>query len=297
MKMKKNSLVLGAVLLALAVLFIGCDGLLNGEKATGSSGRKLIYTTANGDDAYDENGEEVKPEKGAYTAGSEFNYYRFYVQHGSGESCYGATQKITVDKIEDMGNSVVGFIFNLNSEVLKDETTGKPIPDAAGEKQYLDSFYLLGWKPSTGKVYLNRFNKMNRANLSGGANDSSMSESYTFYNANTDAWEAPRTGVTEWMELNNTKPVTSGKTSAEFKFEQTIKKDADTTYTVYVNNESICTWKANIYNTELDQNKYDKGGLGAYANVYKNTSLTAEWEILKNSGYYSETADAVDMPL
>lgn len=294
--MKKNSLVLGAVLLALAVLFIGCEGLLNGEKATGSSGRKLIYTTANGDDAYDENGEEVKPEKGPYTAGSEFNYYRFYVQHGSGESCYGATQKITVDKIEDMGNSVVGFIFNLNSEVYKD-ADGNPIKDEAGEKQYLDSFYLLGWKPSTGMVYLNRFNKMNRADLSGGADSGSMSNDYTYYDADSNAWEAPQTGVSEWMALNNTQAATSGTKSVEIKFEQTKAKGEDTTYTVSVNKEAICTWKANIYNTELAQNAYDKGGLAAYANVYKGTSLTAEWEITDNEGYYSETADAVDMPL
>lgn len=295
--MKKNSLVLGAVLLALAVLFIGCEGLLNGEKATGSSGRKLIYTTANGDDAYDENGEEVKPEKGPYTAGSEFNYYRFYVQHGSGESCYGATQKITVDKIEDMGNSVVGFIFNLNSEVYKD-ADGNPIKDEAGEKQYLDSFYLLGWKPSTGMVYLNRFNKMNRADLSGGADSGSMSNDYTYYDADENDWlMPPENPALEWIQLNNTLAQTSGTASVEIKFAQTKKKDTDTTYTVYVNDEAICSWKANIYNTELAQNAYDKGGLGAYANVYQNTSLTAEWEIIDNSGYYSETADAVDMPL
>lgn len=295
MKMKKNSLVLGLVLLALAVLFVGCEGLFTEEGATGSSGRKLIYTTANGDDAYDENGEEIDPVKGPYTASDAYNYSRFYVQHGSGESCYGATQKITVENIENMGDSVVGFIFNLKSEVYKNEEG--PILDEAGKKQYLDSFYLLGWKPSTGKVYLNRFNGMNRGNLSGGANEASMSENYTFYNADSNAWEAPQTGVSEWMALNNTQAATSGKTSAEFKFEQKKAKDTDTTYTVYVNNEAICTWKANIYNTELDQNAYDKGGLGAYANVYKGTSLTAEWEITDNDGYYSETADAVDMPL
>lgn len=237
------------------------------------------------------------------------DYRRYWKQIGSKERVEQIETKITVykDKYEDKDygtviekqGSVIGFAFGLNKDSAI--TNG-------GDSNTV-GFYLLGYKTTTGKFYLEQYDEVNanaetldttESALTKNGNDDTTPAQTKSYDFDSKKWID---AATKWGSLKTTTD-SDGNTVFYVILKQTGNGTADTkkdstdvlgNYQLYVSDKELTadeitalTSSSSYYVAECDGQVFDsdgsaQGGLAVYGNGYKGDNVVALYEQNKDT--------------
>ena len=245
-----NKILLGLAAGAFVFSMVGCD--LIGNKNATTDGDKYDKTISV--DAKD----------------IDKNYKRAFVQLGSLEQVQEVTTTLTCKKADVTNNSVIGFVFDLNYE--KD--------DKGKDKSDCFNFYLVGFRPSDGKFYLERYKDVSMKANNGATDEDALGE-YISYKDNS--W------TTNYVKsLNDWQTATKGThysedTDGNLTLKITVKQSTDGVYTVKLGNGNAISCPVDNRTVNVKDKKL-QGGIALYANAKKGAKFSVTSHIEKDGG-------------
>ena len=204
-------------------------------------------------------------------------YNRYWKQFGTAEKVQAITTTAKFDgQASDPGNSVAGFVFDLN------KNSGNTVDFCLVGISYRDGGY---------KYYFERYVNVptSKTQTEAGITDSSLGDYYT-YTITGNSWSTtkytPSDSVSDWKALPSssyTMDATTGDTTMVFSLTQ-----ANGVYTVKIGNTTIGTYGADsingyVRNAEADKNGNISGGIACYGNAYPGKKIVVKYANDKES--------------
>lgn len=263
MKMVKK-LLLGLVAVAAVLVFTGCQPLENGGDGDFDGDKWEATMTVDNSEA----------DPNAATS----IYNRYWKQFGGQEKVKAITTTVKFDGTSDPGNSVAGFVFDLNKN--KDNTV---------------DFCLVGisYRGNAYKYYFERYVNVptSKTKSEEGITDSSLGDYYTCTLTATPTWSTKKytsadINVSDWQTLpagSYTMDTTTHDTTMVFTLTQ-----ADGVYTVKIGNTTIGTYGADSItgytrNAKANNDGSIEGGIACYGNAYPGKKIIVKYTNDKDS--------------
>ena len=275
MKMVKK-LLLGLVAVAAVLVFTGCQPLENGEG--------------------DFEGNKWEAEMTIDNSTASSGYARFWKQFGGKEKVEAITTTITLDGNSNPGNSVVGFVFDLNKHgATEKDADGNSLKDTV-------DFCLVGitYRDGAYKYYFERYVNVPTSKTKTEANvtSSSLGNYYTASASAASSWGStlytPDDSLSDWqiIQSGNYTMAADHTTTMVIKLTQ----DVAGTYKVTIGNQVIGTYSADSITGYTRKDSWTKdgkltGGIACYGNAYANCKIIAKYSNDKESLVGSLFAD------
>lgn len=183
--------------------------------------------------------------------------------------------------------AVVGLAFDVHRE---EKLVGK-------EKVNFFDFVLVGFKPSDGYYYVERYVDVSEKNANGGADDTGFDTDEGTVGTTRDAvlHEGKGTWSKSSIELSEDE---EGNTYAVVK----VTQEEAGTYVVYINDTKVASYKGTVFGKEAkpiangvttkkdkdtfaDATKFAVGGAGVYANCPKGSKLKVNFKSNQKTTY------------
>ena len=252
MKMVKKIL-LGLAATAAVIGLVGCSGIENNNaEEKGDKWDKTIEV----------DGTELQAD----------SYKRAFVQLGSLEQVQEVTTTLTCKKADVSNSSVIGFAFDLNYEK---DNTGNDIDD-----KY--NFYLVGFRPSDGKFYLERYKEVSMKDNNGATKKPGMGN-YISYMGSTNGWNSNYAESHDDWQTGTKGTHYSEDTDGNITLKITVKQATDGTYTVKLGNGSEIACPADTREINKKGSKL-QGGIALYANAKQEAKFSVTSVIDKKEG-------------
>ena len=261
MKMVKKIL-LGLTAAAAVISFVSCSGIANdnAEEEGKKDDKKITVDASSSDKNYE----------------ADKDYKRAFVQLGKLEQVQEVTSTLTFNK-DEVGNGVVGYAFDLNYDK---DAEDKDIDDSY-------NFVLIGFNPSLGMYYVERYKGVSMDANNGYTNAKSLGKYISYING---SW------TTEYVtDKDDFVTATEGKhysvdTDGNVTIKITVTQATDLKYEVKLGSEKIAEYTRTDKSAK-DPTKYvnvtkegkAQGGIAVYANAKNGLKFSVKCTTDKDS--------------
>ena len=185
------------------------------------------------------------------------HFLRAFEQLGTLEQVSAITSTLTFNKNDVNNESVVGYAFDLNND--KDET-GKDISDSY-------NFVLIGFRPSDGKYYLERYKEVSMKANKGEVTNSAIGDKYISYTTSTSGWTTNYGTHSDWKASPTGFYTIDEDNNITLKIE--ITQTTDKTYAIKVGSQNIGSYtrESDVSDVNLSDDGKAHGGVALYANA------------------------------
>lgn len=242
MKMVKKIL-LGLAATACAVSFMSCGIKNKNAKVTGLKTNKTMEIDA--------------------TDVAEGNFLRAFNQLGTLEQVSAIKSTLTFNKDEVSNDSVVGYAFDLNND--KDDK-GKDIQDSY-------NFVLIGFRPSDGKFYLERYKGVSMKANNGEVSNSALGNYISC--SDGSSWSSSYGSHNDWRSSIKGNHYTIDEDN-NITLKITVTQETKKTYKIMMGTEEIGSYtrEDDVKEVNLTTDGKAQGGIAFYANAKPGAKFT-----------------------
>ncbi len=257
MKMVKKIL-LGLTAAAAVISFVSCSGIAN-DNAEKEGDKKELTIKVNNDQAT--------------------GYKRAFEQLGKLEQLQAVTVTLSCKKDDVSNNSVIGFAFDLNYE--KDEN----------EKDIKDSynFYLVGFQPSTGKYYVERYKEVSMKDNNGNVTSDAMGKYISYVNSK---WETEYKAYDDWIQGAKDKEY-AVDTDGNLTLKIAVTQATDGVYSIKLGNGAVIKCPVDTRTVNKKDTKL-QGGIAVYANAKPGANFSVTCKVDEDSVVGKWEAEEID---